>query len=191
MKPLPLLLHLSSLSSRYYCKLLRQYILGGDGLTPRTELFSMIKRLNPNWTEPHIFRRQLYRSNVPNAKGTSTGVHYDQIFLRAGPPNALTAWVPIGDCPPQSGGLIYLENSKPLGEDMEREFDEKSRTKQLTDEERLSAFNVNVSEGSACKFCATRLMVRHVDVEAGYAVDGRGQVRSGRRGWQAMAHRGL
>lgn len=119
------------------------------------ELFHMVQRIMPEWKEPHIFRRQLFRSNVPNAKGTSTGVHYDQIFLRAGPPTALTAWVPIGDCPPMSGGLMYLEGSKPLAVEMEQKFDEMSSEKGLTNEERLSAFNANVSGGIAWEIVFT------------------------------------
>ena len=109
-----------------------------------SELFHMVQRIMPEWKEPHIFRRQLFRANVPFAKGTSTGVHYDQLFLRAGPPNALTAWVPIGDCPPMSGGLMYLEDSLGLGEMTENRFTEMSKEKGLTDAERLSAFNSNV-----------------------------------------------
>ena len=112
--------------------------------TGSSELREMVNRIMPEWKEPHIFRRQLFRSNMPHAKGTSTGVHYDQLFLRGGPPNALTAWVPIGDCPPMSGGLMYLEDSKGLGESTEAQFDELSQRKGLSNEERLSAFNSNV-----------------------------------------------
>lgn len=92
-----------------------------------------------------IFRRQLYRANVPNATKTTTGVHYDQIFLRGGPATSLTAWLPIGDCSPVQGGLMYLEDSKSLGEELEREFTNKARQGGLTDGETRSAFNQNVS----------------------------------------------
>jgi phytanoyl-CoA hydroxylase len=72
-------------------------------------------------------------------------VHYDQIFLRAGDPTFLTAWVPIGDVTPQGGALLYLEKSFDLGEEIEKEFAEKARD--LTDEERISAFNANMMRG--------------------------------------------
>jgi phytanoyl-CoA hydroxylase len=63
-------------------------------------------------------------------------------FLRAAPPTSLTAWVPIGDISPVSGGLLYLEKSVDIGLEIEDGF-----TKQNGDlplEERLSAFNVNM-----------------------------------------------
>jgi phytanoyl-CoA hydroxylase len=99
-----------------------------------------------------IFRRQLYRANVPNATKTTTGVHYDQIFLRGGPATSLTAWLPIGDCTPVQGGLMYLEDSRSLGEELEWEFTTKAREGGLTENETRSAFNQNVSlhrEGDA------------------------------------------
>lgn len=71
-------------------------------------------------------------------------MHYDQIFLRAAPPTSLTAWVPIGDIPPESGGLIYLENSVPIGLEIEDEFTKLNAN--LSDEDRLSAFNVNMTD---------------------------------------------
>lgn len=105
----------------------------------------MVQRINPDWHDPFVFRRVLLRSNVPSAVGTSTGVHYDHIFLRGGPPTALTAWVPIGDCGPMSGGLMYLEDSKTLAAAIEDDFTKMSIEKGLSEEEALSAFNSNVS----------------------------------------------
>lgn len=52
--------------------------------------------------------------------------------------------MPIGDIPPESGGLIYLENSVPLGQQFEAEFSQRNAS--LSDEERLSAFNVNMAD---------------------------------------------
>ena len=109
-----------------------------------SDLIDMVKRIEPGWTDPFILRRHLLRSNVPFAKGTSTGVHYDQIFLRAGPPTTLTAWVPIGDCGPQTGGLMYLEDSVRLGEEFEKRFERMCEDKGMSREEKLSAFNQNV-----------------------------------------------
>jgi phytanoyl-CoA hydroxylase len=104
----------------------------------------MVRRIQPDWLSPFILRRHLIRSNVPFAKGTSTGVHYDQIFLRAAPPTTLTAWVPIGDCGPMNGGLMYLENSVGIGERIEQGFTELCKQKGMPEEERLYAFNQNV-----------------------------------------------
>ncbi|KIY01819.1 uncharacterized protein Z520_01957 [Fonsecaea multimorphosa CBS 102226] len=89
------------------------------------------------WADASLLERSLLRPNIPG--GEITQVHYDQIFLRAGPPTSLTAWVPIGDCPMEGGGLLYLENSVPLGQKLEAEFN--AAAAELTAEERISAFN--------------------------------------------------
>ena len=81
------------------------------------------------------------RHNVPN--GLSTGIHYDKIFLRAGDAEFLTAWVPIGDCTAEGGGLMYMENSTEVGKAMESDF--MKRAQHMTKEERINAFNVNMS----------------------------------------------
>lgn len=93
--------------------------------------------------DPMLLKRSLLRCNVPG--GETTPVHYDQIYLRAGPATSITGWIPIGDCTLAGGGLIYLEDSVPVGEKFEQEFTE--RNKELTDEERLSAFNKNMMAG--------------------------------------------
>jgi Phytanoyl-CoA dioxygenase (PhyH) len=41
--------------------------------------------------------------------------HVDYSYLDDGTDRLLTAWIPIGDCPPATGGLVYLEDSKDLG----------------------------------------------------------------------------
>lgn len=110
-----------------------------------TDLKNMVKRIQPDWKDPFILRRHLIRANIPFAKGTATGVHYDQLFLRAGPATALTAWVPIGDCGPMNGGLMYLEDSVKVGQRIEDRFTEMCREKGMSEEERLYAFNQNVS----------------------------------------------
>lgn len=93
--------------------------------------------------DPMLLKRTLLRCNVPG--GETTPVHYDQIYLRAGPPTSVTAWIPLGDCALTGGGLMYLENSVGIGKKFEADFSEKS--KDLTDEERLSAFNKNMMAG--------------------------------------------
>lgn len=58
-------------------------------------------------------------------------------------PDALTAWIPIGDISPIGGGLMYLEDSVPLGTEIENLF--KKLNANLPEEAQLDAFNENVS----------------------------------------------
>lgn len=63
------------------------------------------------WGESTLgVRRTLLRNNTPGNK--AIGVHYDQIFLRYGSDDAVTAWVPMGDVKIDGGGLIYLERGE-------------------------------------------------------------------------------
>ncbi|KAF2720601.1 hypothetical protein K431DRAFT_90250 [Polychaeton citri CBS 116435] len=93
------------------------------------------------WKKDVLVKRTLLRHNVPH--GLSTGIHYDRIFLRAGEAEFLTAWVPIGDCTPTGGGLIYMENSDDIGRAMERDFMERAAL--FTREERINGFNINMA----------------------------------------------
>lgn len=89
------------------------------------------------WEKEVLVNRALLRHNCPGS--LSTGVHYDKYFLRGGEAEFLTAWVPIGDCPATGGGLMYLEGSSQLGEELEAEFTRRAET--LSAEERIDAFN--------------------------------------------------
>lgn len=62
----------------------------------------------------HLHKRKLIRhSRVGESWVTSA--HYDLVYLREGTDNLLSAWIPLGDCPVERGGLIYLEQShKPI-----------------------------------------------------------------------------
>jgi len=91
------------------------------------------------WTLP----RSLLRFAVPG--GDTTPVHYDQIFLRAGPPTSITAWVPLGDVELEGGGLIYLDRGHEIGVQHEVDFTEKNLG--LSEKERISAFNQNMMKG--------------------------------------------
>ena len=51
-----------------------------------------------SWKDEILVKRALLRHNCPGSE--STGIHYDQLFLRAGEPVFLTAWV----CVPE---LVY------------------------------------------------------------------------------------
>ncbi|KAM0549205.1 hypothetical protein ACHAPJ_009514 [Fusarium lateritium] len=107
------------------------------------------KRIEPfignvlNFTDPWCLPRSLLRCAVPG--GEITPVHYDQIFLRAGPPTSVTAWVPIGDVEVEGGGLIYLEKAHDIGVNYEQSFSKMNAG--LSDEERMSAFNKNMEKG--------------------------------------------
>lgn len=93
------------------------------------------------WEKDVLIKRTLLRHNVPN--GFSTGIHYDKIFLRAGEADFLTAWVPIGDCTAEGGGLMYLEDSTDVGMAMEKDFND--RAMDFSPEERINGFNVNMA----------------------------------------------
>lgn len=95
------------------------------------------------WTDELLLDRAMLRHNCPG--GQSTGIHYDKLFLRAGEAEFLTAWVPIGDCAADGGGLMYLADSCPLGEDMEADFGRKAQM--LSAEERINAFNRHMMQG--------------------------------------------
>ncbi|MFD8811940.1 phytanoyl-CoA dioxygenase family protein [Streptomyces sp. NPDC059627] len=40
--------------------------------------------------------------------------HVDRDYMDRGTPRTLTAWIPVGDCPPATGALVYLEGSHML-----------------------------------------------------------------------------
>ncbi|GFZ52292.1 hypothetical protein JCM24511_10065 [Saitozyma sp. JCM 24511] len=130
-----------------------------DNFVHDEDLLRMVKRIKNDWSEPFLFKRQLLRSNIPKSERSSTKVHYDQVFLRGAGPTSLTAWVPIGDISPRSGGLLYLEDSVTLGLEIEDAFTEMN--KNLTAEERLSAFNVNMTEQGALTSDAAEFAARH------------------------------
>jgi ectoine hydroxylase-related dioxygenase (phytanoyl-CoA dioxygenase family) len=92
----------------------------------------------------YLHKRKLLRHTLPNVPG-STPAHYDLIYLRGGTDRLVTSWIPVGDCPLEMGGLVYLEHSHALGVKLEAEFSAKNAA--LTPEERVSAYNKNMTEG--------------------------------------------
>lgn len=92
----------------------------------------------------YLHKRKIMRHVRPGTS-TATPAHYDLVYLRGGTSRIVTAWIPIGDIPVEMGGLTYLEGSHAIGLDMEREFGEQNRD--LSPEERVSAFNRNMTEG--------------------------------------------
>lgn len=108
-------------------------------------LDEFVKRFT-GWSSPVLLRRTLLRANIPRAE--TTGIHYDRIFLRDGDPSFLTAWMPIGEIDPRGGGLMYLEDSKPIAQSMEERW--QSEASDLPDNQRVSPYNVTMKEGAIC-----------------------------------------
>jgi ectoine hydroxylase-related dioxygenase (phytanoyl-CoA dioxygenase family) len=90
----------------------------------------------------YLHKRKLIRHVVPYATA-STGAHYDLTYLRGGTDTVCTAWIPIGDTPVELGGLVYLEGSDKFGREQEAEFARKNAD--LSPEERISAYNKNMT----------------------------------------------
>ncbi|MCA0452879.1 MAG: phytanoyl-CoA dioxygenase family protein [Chloroflexi bacterium] len=90
----------------------------------------------------YLHKRKLIRATTPD--DSCTGAHYDLTYLRAGTDRVCTSWIPIGDIPVEMGGLVYLEGSDALGRQLEAEFSAKNS--HLPPEERISAYNKNMSE---------------------------------------------
>ena len=63
--------------------------------------------------EPFLHRRKIIRHVRPGEAGigTATQAHYDLVYIRQGTDRLLSAWIPLGDCPVDRGGLVYLEGS--------------------------------------------------------------------------------
>jgi phytanoyl-CoA hydroxylase len=110
------------------------------GFVAHPKLRQMVRALM-GWDEEILLNRTMLRHNVPG--GESTGVHYDKLFLRGGDAFFLTAWVPIGDTAHNGGGLIYLEDSVQLGQAIEDDFNYRARD--FTEEEKINAFNANMT----------------------------------------------
>ncbi len=92
----------------------------------------------------YLHKRKIMRFTRPGSP-TATPAHYDLVYLRGGTSRIVTAWIPLGDTPVDMGGLVYLEGSHAIGKRMEAEFAERSVG--LAPEERISAYNRNMSEG--------------------------------------------
>jgi Phytanoyl-CoA dioxygenase (PhyH) len=63
--------------------------------------------------DPFLHRRKIIRHIRPGEVGigTATHAHYDLVYIREGTDRLLSAWIPLGDCPVERGGLVYLEGS--------------------------------------------------------------------------------
>jgi ectoine hydroxylase-related dioxygenase (phytanoyl-CoA dioxygenase family) len=92
----------------------------------------------------YLHKRKLLRFTRPG-QAFSTPAHYDLVYLRGGTDRLVTAWIPVGDVPVEMGGLIYLEGSHAVSRSMEANF--RAGSGDLSAEERISAYNRNMSEG--------------------------------------------
>jgi ectoine hydroxylase-related dioxygenase (phytanoyl-CoA dioxygenase family) len=92
----------------------------------------------------YLHRRKIVRHTTRDDTG-STGAHYDLTYLRGGTDRVLTSWIPLGDIPVEMGGLVYLEGSHTYGVTTEAEF--RVKNAQLSPEERISAYNRNMTQG--------------------------------------------
>jgi ectoine hydroxylase-related dioxygenase (phytanoyl-CoA dioxygenase family) len=92
----------------------------------------------------YLHKRKIMRHTLPGA-ATVTPAHYDLVYLRGGTDRVVTAWIPIGDIPAAMGGLVYLEGSHAIGTRMEEKF--RIANAALSPEERISAYNRNMTEG--------------------------------------------
>jgi ectoine hydroxylase-related dioxygenase (phytanoyl-CoA dioxygenase family) len=90
----------------------------------------------------YLHKRKIVRQTYPHDRRT-TDAHYDLIYLRGGTDSVLSSWIPLGDVPLEMGGLTYLEGSDQFGRQLEAEF--AARNASLSPEERLSAYNKNMS----------------------------------------------
>jgi len=92
----------------------------------------------------YLHKRKIMRFTLPGTP-TVTPAHYDLVYLRGGTSRVVTSWIPIGDIPVEMGGLTYLEGSHRIGRKMEADFE--TANAELGPEERISAFNRNMTEG--------------------------------------------
>jgi ectoine hydroxylase-related dioxygenase (phytanoyl-CoA dioxygenase family) len=92
----------------------------------------------------YLHKRKIIRYTRP-LDPNCTGAHYDLTYLRGGTDSVCTSWIPIGDIPVEMGGLVYLEGSDTWGRTMEAEF--RIKNQDLPPEERISAYNRNMTKG--------------------------------------------
>jgi Phytanoyl-CoA dioxygenase (PhyH) len=81
--------------------------------------------------ELHLHRRKLIR-HLKVSSNAATGAHYDLVYLREGTDKLYTSWIPLGDCPLEQGGLIYLENSHKYFRELDKSATKKNVAEWLT-----------------------------------------------------------
>jgi hypothetical protein len=91
----------------------------------------------------YLHKRKLIR-HVRPYDDNATGAHYDLVYLRGGTDTVCTSWIPLGDTPVELGGLVYLAGSDAFGRKQEAEF--RAKSADLSDEDRISAYNKHMSQ---------------------------------------------
>lgn len=43
--------------------------------------------------------------------GRASPLHFDHVYMNRGSPDVLTAWIPLGDVPPEAGPILFVEGS--------------------------------------------------------------------------------
>src|SRR5262249_35675728 len=61
-----------------------------------------------------VHARNIARISFPRNYASTTQPHQDFFYIR-GTPQPYTAWIPVGDCPRELGGLAVMEGSHRLG----------------------------------------------------------------------------
>jgi len=61
-----------------------------------------------------VLPRQILRHFTAGSR-TASRAHIDHDYMDRGTDRVVTTWVPVGDCPLEAGGLVYLERSHQLG----------------------------------------------------------------------------
>ncbi|KAJ5624203.1 hypothetical protein N7510_000512 [Penicillium lagena] len=113
-----------------------------DDFCKHPNLIEFVARIT-QWKDVRQFKRSLFRCNLPQSE--PIGVHYDQMFLRQGDVTNITAWCAMGDVKINGGGLMYLEQSKVLGEEFETSFTHQAFQSGLSWQEAKSPYNKNMT----------------------------------------------
>lgn len=87
---------------------------GFEELASSPELSSLASAVlgGPAWRLPRSIVRH-FDNSTPRA----SRAHVDHTYLDRGSEKLITIWIPLGDCPVPTGGLVYLEGSHTMDEE--------------------------------------------------------------------------
>jgi ectoine hydroxylase-related dioxygenase (phytanoyl-CoA dioxygenase family) len=107
------------------------------GFTTQPKLFELAQWLLGKPAKQ--LRRRPLRHFIKNTL-TASRAHADAIYLESREQSFITCWIPLGDCPLDAGGLIYLEGSHQenlehirglIGQQSDRNWDARPLTRDL------------------------------------------------------------
>jgi len=81
-------------------------------LAHETKILNLISQISNN-KNIKVLKRKIIRHFYQHSNIASKA-HIDYTYLNKGTQNVFTAWIPLGDCNIETGGLIYLQNSHNL-----------------------------------------------------------------------------